>query len=146
MKVRKITMMPKREYLYWLILLGVGIFYFFFAGEKGYVLWSDSAGYIKAHYEREPLYPLLLMACRMMLGEKLYLYGVVVIQSIAALTAVIVLMQCIRKEFRLNRMESAIAYLLLLLPYGLDTMWSEPRSNYTHAIMTDALSYSMFYF
>lgn len=135
-----------KEYFLWIFMIVIGVFFFFFAGERGYIVYPDSGSYIEARYEREPLYPLIIMMCRNILGENLYLYGVVVLQGVVALVACIALTQCIRKNFGLNRIETGIAFILLLFPYGLDTMWAEPRENYTHIIMSDALSYSMFYF
>lgn len=141
--IRKNTL---KEYFLWIFMIVTGVFFFFFAGERGYIIYPDSGSYIEARYEREPLYPLIIMMFRSIFGEKLYLYGVVMLQSVVALAACIALTQYIRKNFGLNRIEAGITFILLLFPYGLDTMWAEPRENYTHIIMSDALSYSMFYF
>ena len=135
-----------KEYFLWIFIIVTGVFFFFFAGERGYIIYPDSRGYIEAHYEREPLYPLIIMMCRSILGENLYLYGVVVLQSTVAFAACVALTRYIRKNFGLNRIEAGFVFILLLFPYGLDTMWAEPRENYTHIILSDALSYSMFYF
>lgn len=135
-----------KEVFLWIFMIVTGVFFFFFAGEDGYIIYPDSNGYIEASYEREALYPLIIMACRGILGENLYLYGVIVLQSVIALVASIALTQYMRKNFKMNRIETGIAFLVLLFPYGLDTMWTEPRENYTHIIISDALSYSMFYF
>lgn len=134
-----------REYCFWAFLLVTGVFFCFFAGEGGYILWPDSKGYIDASYEREPFYPLVIMLCRKLLGNEKGLYGVVILQGFAALISGIVLTLRIRRSFHMNRIEAGIAFLLLLFPYELDTMWSSPRQSYTHIIMSDTFSYAMFY-
>lgn len=134
-----------REYCFFAFLLITGVCFCFFAGESGYIIWPDSQGYIDASYEREPFYPLVIMLCRKLLGKEAGLHGVVALQGTAALISGIVLTLRLRRSFCMNRVEAGIAFLLLLLPYELDTMWASPRQSYTHIIMSDTFSYAMFY-
>lgn len=135
----------KKESLLYAVLAVIGVCYFFLLGEGGVNLGNDSPGYIHASYEREPFYPLTIMACRAVFGEN-GLNAVIGLQGIAALFSCLFLAAKLGQYFKLKRWELFFCYLLLLLPFGLDTMWSPPRVNYSHLILTECFSYSLFYF
>lgn len=137
-------MREKKKYMMYLILVAVGFCYFFLLGETGVSLGNDSGGYINASYEREPFYPLVIMVCRALFGEN-GLNVVVYLQGSVALLSCVALITVISRKFNLKEWEAVVCYLLLLLPFGLDTMWSEPRINYSHLIYTECFSYSFFY-
>lgn len=84
------------------------------------------------------------MACRAVFGEN-GLCAVISLQGITALFSCLFLAAKLGQYFELKRWELLFCYLLLLLPFGLDTMWSPPRVNYSHLILTECFSYSFFY-
>lgn len=131
--------------MFYAVLAVIGVCYFFLLGERGVNLENDSLGYIHASYEREPFYPLIIMVCRVVFGEN-GLNAVVGLQGITALFSCLFLAVKLAQYFELKRWELFFCYLLLLLPFGLDTMWSSPRVNYSHLILTECFSYSLFYF
>lgn len=135
----------KKELLLYAVLAVIGVCYFFLLGERGVALGNDSAGYINASYEREPFYPLVIMACRAVFGEN-GLNVIIGLQGITALCACLLLAAKLRRYFALKQWELFFCYILLLLPFGLDTMWSPPRVNYSHFILTECFSYAFFYF
>ena len=136
----------KKDVAVWFVIAAIGFLYFFLLGERGYYFTPDSQGYIAPSYEREPFYPIVIMLCNMVCGEQYFLYAVVFLQAVTAFFACLFAVRKLQRHLGLNRWELLIAYLLLLLPFGLDTMWSQPRVNYTHMIMTDCFSYAFFYF
>lgn len=131
--------------MFYAVLAVIGVCYFFLLGERGVNLENDSLGYIHASYEREPFYPLIIMVCRAIFGEN-GLNAVIGLQGIAALFSCLFLAAKLAQYFELKRWELFFCYLLLLLPFGLDTMWSSPRVNYSNLILTECFSYSLFYF
>lgn len=136
----------KKDIAVWFVIAGIGFLYFFLLGERGYYFTPDSYSYIAPGFEREPFYPIVIMLCNMVCGERYFLYAVVFLQAVTAFLACLFAVRKLQRHLGLNRWELFIAYLLLLLPFGLDTMWSQPRVNYTHMIMTDCFSYAFFYF
>lgn len=129
--------------MFYIVLTVIGG-YFFLMGEDGVQLGNDSLGYINASYEREPFYPLVIMICRAVFGGNA-LNAVICLQGITALFSCLFLAIKLERYFELRRWEALGCYLLLLLPFGLDTMWSPPRINYSHLIYTECFSYSFFY-
>lgn len=136
----------KKDIAVWFAAAGIGFLYFFLLGERGYFFTPDSYSYIAPSYEREPFYPIVIMLCNLVCGERYYLYAVVFLQAATAFFACLFAARKMQRHLGLNRWELLTAYLLLLLPFGLDTMWSQPRVNYAHMIMTDCFSYAFFYF
>ncbi len=134
-----------QELSLWLPAFAIGLIYFFLLGERGYVIYPDSYSYINAAYEREPFYPLVIMACKGLFGERFFLYAVAFLQGITAFAVSLFATGKLREYLHLCRWEAMMTYILLLLPYGLDTMWAEPRVNYTHIIVSDCFSYAFFY-
>ncbi|MCM1537143.1 MAG: hypothetical protein NC254_01950 [bacterium] len=134
----------RKDGLFYIVLTVIGWGYFFLMGEGGVQLGNDSLGYINASYEREPFYPLVIMICGAVFGGY-GLQAVVYLQGIVALCSCLLLAAVIGRYFELKRWELCGCYLLLLLPFGLDTMWSPPRINYSHLIYTECFSYSFFY-
>ncbi len=133
-----------KELLVWIGLVAAGLVLFFVIGERRYVLANDSMGYIHASYEREPLYPLLLMLFKRLFGAR-YLDAAAAVQSAAALGVCLYAAYFFRKQFCLNRIEWVLFAFLLMMPFCLDSMWSKPRVNFAHYIITDSLSYTLFY-
>lgn len=135
-----------KQGLFWGICVIFGVLFFFFTGITEPFYTNDSMSYIMESYEREPFYVLIIKGCRYIFGLKLGLNVLMFLQGLAAFSSCLYLLICLRKLFCLNYVESGISYLLLFMPYGFDTMWSTPRVNYTHMIMTDCFSYALFYF
>lgn len=136
----------KRDLVLWSVIVCIGFVYFFLLGERGYYMTPDSNSYIFQSYEREPFYPVVIQLCKMICGERYFLYAVVLLQAITAFGACLFAARKLQRYMRLNRMELLMCFLLLLFPFGLDSMWSQPRVNFAHMIMTDCFSYAFFYF
>lgn len=136
----------KRELVLWSAIVCIGFVYFFLLGERGYYIMPDSNSYIMQSYEREPFYPVLIQLCKLICGERYFLYAVVLLQAVTAFSACLFAARKLQQYMRLNRLELFVFFLLLLFPFGLDSMWSEPRVNFSHMIMTDCFSYAFFYF
>ena len=64
----------KQELYLAFLLIVIGILFFFFLGERGYVLQKDSETYIKSHYGTTvmPLYIFYIDCLRFIFGEKKY--------------------------------------------------------------------------
>ena len=141
----KWSQMNKKDLAVWAALALLGFCYFFLLGERGYTIFPDSYSYIYAGYEREPFYPIVLMICKAIFKEAYFLYAVAILQGMTAWVVSLFVVRKMQEYLQLNRLEVAGTYVLLLLPYGLDTMWAEPRVNYTHIIISDCFSYAFFY-
>lgn len=122
-----------------------GILFFFFLGETAVSYQNDSLGYLTLGFAREPFYPLFIQFFYLLLGEAYYLTFVTFFQGILALLCILYAILFLQQNYRLNPLESYLCFLLLLIPYGIDTLWKEPRIVYTHFIVTESITYSLFY-
>lgn len=137
-------MKHKNKILY-LCLLISSILYFFLIGEKGYILMPDSNSYIFLSATRDPFYPLLLKLFSFVFGTSHYLNFIVLFQGSLAIFAIFFTLNKFRKLFLFNNLSIVVTFLLLLCPYGLSSMWSSPRVNYIHYILTEGINYSLYY-
>ena len=145
-RVRKLLFANKQYTIFWIIAVITGAFVLFFVGQQGPVLTNDSLSYMQGAYEREPFYPVFIkMATILCGGIDGGLVLVYCLQGIVALISCICLLHTIRDRFEIGVILSSIFWVLLLLPFFFDSFLSE-RIVYSHAIMTECLSYSMFYF
>lgn len=141
---QKIRGFLTRYYLY-LILAGVSIYYFFFLGESGFAYTNDSLGYLEIGFDRFPVYTMLFQLFLKTAGPELYQLYVVYFQGLLAVISVMALLLFLSHRFHPAKWEVLLIYAALLLPYGIDTLWNEPRYVYTHYIVTEGVTYSLYY-
>lgn len=114
----------------------------------GYFNWcfieADSPGYINMAPARDPLYPLFLAMFRFFLGDE-YLQGVIIAQCILATFSICHAMNKLTELFRMGNILKVFVYAFLVLPFGLSTLWNVPRYSYPHAVLTEGLTYPLFY-
>lgn len=130
--------------VYYLFTLLVFVTVFCLLGEKGYLIWKDSQAYLAFDGRTGivPIYPLFLRINRMIFGEDIFLYAVVVEQTVFTMCCILVFMEFIRKRFRLSYLA---AYPVLLFSVFMPFTTNYPLSISNHDIMTEALAYPLFY-
>lgn len=133
------------RYSFFLILVAVSVYYFIFLGESGFVHMNDSPGYLSVGFTRFPVYPMLFQLFLRLFGAEHYQLYMTYFQGLLATGAVMFLLHFLSTKFELRRAESLFLYFTLLLPYGIDTLWNEPRYVYTHYITTEGITYSLYY-
>ena len=125
------------------LLLLIGVAFYLLPGDEWLSLTSDSPGYI--HYTGEegimPLYPAFLQLMKVILGEKYYLDGAVIVQSMLAVICTLIFTAALRRRFGLKLCEELLLYVACMLPFSIYL----PEVGITHQIMTEGLSYSLFY-
>lgn len=131
----------RREMLFTVILLAVSVWYYFFLGESGYVLYRDSQVFIEGNLSGYIAYVGFLKICRIIFGQELYLYAVFVIQSLIAMAVSFIITKYFKQHFSLGYVEAMFVYVCTLLPYG----YSLPEEVVTHHIVTEGLSFSVFH-
>lgn len=133
----------KKEKLTTIIMLIIGVFFFFLLGNKGYVLLKDSEIYTEGYYGTTvmPLYILFIQTLKSIFSGELYLYVAVFIQGLTAILTSLILANYLYKTFRLGQWQRVIVYLLSFLPYA----YSLPQEVVTHEIMTESMAFSLFY-
>lgn len=127
------------QYIYYLLLVVTGIIICFFVGEDGPILMADSEAFLNPGYgvsSSYTLYVSFLMICKKILGNGIYLYGIYVIQGAIAIIVSILLVEYLRKSYKLNYAITYIVYCIAYLPY----LYNFPPNVVTHHIMTEALA------
>lgn len=124
------------------VMLILGILFYFVPG-KWASIESDSIYYF---YPRGmegvlPGYPMFLGFFRSILGEELLVNGAVVGQCILAIACTFIFVIVLRKQFRLSGYECILLYLVSMLPFSIYL----PEVGITHQIMTEGITYSLFY-
>ncbi len=132
----------KKDSLMYGIMLALGVLFYFFPG-KWISVEKDSVSYLNWEKREGVLagYPAFLDFFRNLLTEKYFLHGVVVMQSLLALACTFWFVYLLKKEFRLKRVEAVFLYLLSMLPFSIYL----PEVGITHQIMTEGITYSLFY-
>ena len=135
--------MNKKEKITWIIIIAIGVLFFFVLGEKGPVLCKDSPQYLQYNDFNSvmPLYPLFISLHHFIFGETIYLNAVFVTQGILALISCILLTAYIQKEFEVGCIAKAIIFVMSLLPYA----YTLPEHVSSHEIMTESLAFPLFY-
>lgn len=141
-RIMKISV-KKKEYIFYSVILIVSILFFTFVGERGYYEYPDSWQYIELEGGQGimPVYPLFIFLHRMLLGSECYLYGVVISQTLLTIISLMLYMIWIRIRFCAGYLVSCLIYITALVPFTLDF----PTVVGNHAILTEALTYPMFY-
>ncbi len=129
--------------LYYLLLIGVGVVFFFLVGEKGPIIEKDSISFLNPStwlLTNYWLYPTFLRMCKIVFGELYFLQVAYVIQSALAIVTSFILAEFFRKEYNLSYISAFFVYALSFLPYG----YSLPENVVSHHILTEALSIPVF--
>ena len=127
--------------IYVVILLLIGILYFFFLGEMGYVMERDSVTFINYDLKNYWIYTSFLNVLENMFGHPLYLEVVNFIQGTLAIIVSLIVTFYFKKRFQLRKRETLLIYIATFLPYG----YSLPGNVATHYILTEGLSFSFFH-
>lgn len=133
----------KKEFIFYSVLILVAVCFFGFLGKGGYYEYPDSWQYIEMINNQgvTPLYPLFIHAHRLLLGEELYLYGVVCSQAALSILCVIGFSVWVHFRFRTGWMVRGIIFLVSLVPFTVDY----PDYISSHVILTEGLAYPLFY-
>lgn len=126
---------------FFVLLLLVGIIYFFFLGETGYVMGRDSITFIENDLKNYWIYTSFLNICERLFGVAVYLEVVVVLQGMLALIVSLGVAYYFKKRYYLPNGETLLIYFATFLPYG----YSLPENVATHHILTEGLSFSFFH-
>lgn len=133
----------KKECAFYAGILAVSLLLFTLVGERGYYEYPDSWQYIGLTGGEGimPTYPLFIHLHRVILGEGRFLYGVVASQTALTVTCLMLYLLWIRKRFCPGYLVSALIFIVSLVPFTLDF----PALMGNHAILTEALTYPLFY-
>lgn len=125
------------------ILIGLGILIYFCLGREWVSIQDDSVFYLNASDNEGvmPVYPSFLFGMKVLLGEAIFLKGVVLIQSFNALICTLLFVLSIQKRMKFCNAEAVLLYLACAMPFCIYL----PESGITHQIMTEGLSYAWFY-
>lgn len=123
----------------------INIIFFFLLGDTKVAYTNDSLGYLQVNFAREPVYPLLIQLFLRIFGENSYLTAITYFQGLLAVGCIYYTLYSLHRHFKLHPYELLGLNLLLWIPYGIDTLWDSPRIVYTHYIMTEGITNSLFY-
>ncbi len=138
------TFMKKNfEYIIYVgLLLAIGVVFFFFLGERGYVLERDSGVFLGDNVVYQYIvYPHFLKICQNTFGENYYLECVSFIQGLISLCISLVTTEYFRKNYKLSYAWSGLVFICTFGPY----MYSLPQYVSSHSIMTEGLAFPLFY-
>jgi len=116
---------------------------FLLLGHDGPAMFDDSESYMKIGWREGvmPAYPIFLLLNQYVFGDVWYLWAVITEQALLAAFSVTVLAETVRKRFGLYPVEGVLLCLLALYPYTIEM----PAVIMTQAILTEGISYSLFY-
>lgn len=134
----------KKNYDHILLVIITGIILFSY-GDFAPVFLNDSLGYMKMDIIRSPFYPSFLALFRKLFGEDSYLNHVIIFQTLLACIAIGLFSRVLRKNFAYPPAVSFVLYPFMLYPYMIEGIRPD-GVIYTRAILTEGLSYSLFYF
>lgn len=134
----------KRNYDHILLVIITGIVLFTY-GDFAPVFLNDSLGYMEMDIIRSPFYPSFLALFRKIFGVDSYLNHVIIFQSLLACIAIGFFSYVLRKTFSYPSAISFALYPFMLFPYVIEGIKAD-GVIYTRAILTEGLSYSLFYF
>lgn len=138
----KLLKEEKLNYVTLLIMLFLGILFYFIPGEW-ISIEKDSVAYLN-ELGREgvlPGYPAFLSFLRFIFKEEYFLDSVVSVQSTLAIVCTMIFVIVLQKQFRLFCWECIFLYAVCMLPFSIYL----PRCGITHQIMTEGITYAVFY-
>lgn len=125
-----------------LVLTAMGILFYLVLGQEWIAIEDDTPFYLNPRREGVmPVYPLFLFVVKCIFGEELYLSAVVVIQSVLAIVCTMVFVLYLQRHFDLHWIETLLLYIACMLPFSIYL----PEAGITHQILTEGLSYAIFY-
>ncbi|MDE6604077.1 MAG: hypothetical protein K2K90_18405 [Lachnospiraceae bacterium] len=135
--------MKQKNRLFYGSLILLALFIFLFVGSGEPVLFDDSGAYIKIDQIEGvmPVYPIFLLLNQFLFGLEGYLGMVVIEQAALAAMCVIFFVKTLRDEFHLHYWETYLVFFLSVLPFTTEM----PQSMATQQILTEGLSYALFY-
>lgn len=130
------------EYGFRLLMFAALLLFFLLSGHDGPAMFDDSESYMEIGWREGvmPAYPILLLINQYIFGDVWYLWSVIIEQALLAAFSVTVLAETVRKRFGLYPVEGVLLCLLALYPYTI-----EMPVVMTQAILTEGISYSLFY-
>lgn len=133
----------KKELIFYVSVLIAFIVFFSMIGERGYYEYPDSWQYITINWGQGimPSYPLFIHVHRLLLGEEIFLYGVVVSQTVIAIGCLMAFVIWVRRRFNPGFIVSGLIAVVSVVPLTLDF----PEVLINHCILTEALAYPLFY-
>ncbi|MBD5445162.1 MAG: hypothetical protein HDR29_06375 [Lachnospiraceae bacterium] len=133
----------RKQWIQILVLTVIGIVFYLCLGQEWITLEDDSPSYMYPAGQQGvmPVYPLFLFILKRIFGQKLYLDAAVVIQSILAIVCTMIFVLYLQKQFQFNFAEVILLYIASMLPFSIYL----PESGITHYILTEGLSYALFY-
>ena len=135
----------KSKIIQYILLVAIAMVFFLGFGMEGALLVSDSSNYISMNPGREPLYPLILFVANFLFGDSSYLDIVCIFQSLLAVAAVSCISIYFTKIFHLRPFVSYIILFFTLIPYWIDTIWYAPNVIRTNYILSEGISFSLYY-
>lgn len=134
--------LSNKKYIMLSIII-LGVIGYFLLGDEWIHLEDDSLLYINCDSAEgvSPIYSLFLFGVRLLFGKNKYLTVVVIIQSLLAIYATGVFSLFIIKHFKLGYIGALSVFFLCSLPYIIYL----PSFGITHCILTEGISYSLFY-
>lgn len=133
----------RKKWIQILVLAAIGIELYLFLGQDWLTLADDSPAYLYPSGQQGvmPVYPLFLFITKRIFGQNLYLDAAVTIQSVIAIICTMVFVLYLQKQFSLNFLETILLYIASMLPFSIYL----PESGMTHFILTEGVTYALFY-
>lgn len=133
----------RKKWIQIFVLTAIGITFYLFLGQEWLTLADDSPTYLYPSGQQGvmPVYPLFLFITKRIFGQNLYLDAAVIIQSVIAIICTMVFVLYLQKQFALNFIETILLYIASMLPFSIYL----PESGMTHFILTEGVTYALFY-
>ena len=137
-RLMKIKELQKWDYLFLFVILVLYSFAFLLLFNRGLIFCADTVGYLHYYSSQPPLYPLLIIICKLIAGSG-YETALLAIQISLGLIAITVFSFFLYKQFSLNKWIVLLFSIILFEPYlfGLQTGNNEA---------TESLAYPLFLF
>ncbi|MDD6072036.1 MAG: hypothetical protein PUC12_14690 [Clostridiales bacterium] len=125
------------------VLVLIGLSFYLLMGQEWINLQRDSATYTEPSGGTGvmPIYPMFIFLMKCIFGVEHYLNAVVVIQSLLAVFCTLAFVLYLRNRFQLKFWEVLLMYFACMLPFSIYL----PETGITHQILTEGISYSLFY-
>lgn len=132
----------KEDIITYVIMLISGLLFYLLPGK--WISIEDDSGFYLVEQGQQgvlPGYPAFLSFFRALFSEQYFLHAVVIAQSLLAVVCTFVFVLALKKRFRLKRLECILLYFCSMLPFSIYL----PVSGITHQIMTEGITYALFY-
>lgn len=122
----------------------IGAFFCFLFLYFGVEEYPDSSTYIGYNTAREPLYPLFLKGCRLIVGEEHFLWAAALLQNVLAFFSCWYLYRFVVRQFELNLLFRCAALLVILAPHLFTSVFTLSGIVLTNAILSEGLTISLY--